>query len=302
MSGPSLAAGGDEAVLAAIGLLTMRREVPAWLVGGAVRDRLLLRPVVDVDVALECGGRTVVALAERLAAEPGWRLCASHPRFGTATLRAPDGSRVDLAGARREIYPAPAALPVVTGPATIEEDLSRRDFTIHAMAVQLGERGPFGALLDPFGGRSDLQTGTLRLLSERSLVDDPTRAFRAVKYAARFGFHPEKAFARRLLLAREAGAFQKLTPDRFRRGFEEALAEPDRGVALQLLRRHRLLDDVLPGWSGATIPEADLLAADAPEARWAALLAPLSPEERRKVGSRLAFPRALRRASGVPLR
>src|SRR5450631_2450983 len=80
-------------------------------------------------------------LAARLGALPGWTLEKTHVRFGTATLRAPGGLRVDVAATRREEYPAPASLPVVTGTTTIEDDLGRRDFTMHAMARRVGRRG-----------------------------------------------------------------------------------------------------------------------------------------------------------------
>ena len=138
--------------LARIGEAAERREMGLWLVGGALRDLLLGRPTKDVDLAVEAGAASALELAGRLAALPGWTLKARHERFGTATLEAPGGLRVDLAATRREEYPAPASLPVVTGTATIDDDLGRRDFTIHAMARRIGKRGLVGATLDPFGG------------------------------------------------------------------------------------------------------------------------------------------------------
>jgi tRNA nucleotidyltransferase (CCA-adding enzyme) len=141
-------------------------------------------------------------------------------------------------------------------------------------------------------------------------VDDPTRALRAIKYAVRFGFRMERAFPRRLAKAREAGAFDALTGDRYRKGIEEILGEERFEEGVRLLLHYRLLDDVLNGWNDrATDREADpeiaskgMKATESVEARWSVLLHPLALDERRAVARRLLFPRKLRRAAGVPLR
>ncbi len=167
-------------------------EAPVYLVGGAVRDLLLGRPRGDVDVVVE---GDAAALAARLGAEP-----ISHDRFGTAKVVL-DGHEVDVAAARRESYPEPGALPLVTPGASIQQDLGRRDFTINAMAVPLqGE----AELIDPHGGRADLEAGLLRVLHPASFTDDPTRALRAARYAARFGFALEPE-TERLLRATDLG-------------------------------------------------------------------------------------------------
>jgi tRNA nucleotidyltransferase (CCA-adding enzyme) len=156
---------------------------PVYLVGGAVRDLLLGRGRADIDVVVE---GDAAALAARLGAEP-----VEHERFATAKVNL-DGHEIDIASARTESYPHPGALPEVAPAATIEADLGRRDFTINAMAIPLGGRAE---LLDPHGGRADLERGQLRVLHERSFIDDPTRAIRAARYAARFGFELEAATA-----------------------------------------------------------------------------------------------------------
>ena len=153
---------------------------PAWLVGGAVRDLLLGAPAVDLDVAVEGDAReTARALAERLDGQ-----VREHERFGTATVRA-DGLVVDLATTRRETYAEPGALPDVQ-PAPLDDDLARRDFTVNAMAAGLAGEA-LGELRDPHGGRYDLETGVIRVLHDRSFLDDPTRLLRAVRYEARLG-------------------------------------------------------------------------------------------------------------------
>jgi tRNA nucleotidyltransferase (CCA-adding enzyme) len=152
---------------------------PVYLVGGAVRDLLLGRGRADIDLVVE-GDAT--ALAARLGAD-----VISHERFGTAKV-ALNGHEVDIATARSESYPEPGALPVVEPGADLAADLKRRDFTINAMAIPL--RGE-SRLIDPHGGQADLATRRLRVLHDDSFADDPTRAIRAARYAARFDFELE---------------------------------------------------------------------------------------------------------------
>lgn len=147
-----------------------------YLVGGAVRDLLLGRGRTDIDLVVE---GDAAALGARLGGE-----VVEHERFATAKVRL-DGHEVDIATARAESYPRPGALPEVEPTAGIAADLARRDFTINAMAIPL-RRDP--ELIDPHRGREDLEAGLLRVLHERSFEDDPTRALRAARYAARFGF------------------------------------------------------------------------------------------------------------------
>ena len=145
-----------------------------WLVGGAVRDLLLGGTRADLDLVVEGDAASVAAL---LGAE-----AKSHERFGTASVSLGE-VRVDVAGARTETYANPGALPDVE-PSALAEDLARRDFTVNAMALPLvGD----AALIDPHGGRADLERGILRILHPRSFEDDPTRALRAARYAARLG-------------------------------------------------------------------------------------------------------------------
>ncbi len=153
---------------------------PVHLVGGSVRDLLLGRGRADIDVVVEGDAG---ALAARLGAE-----AVAHERFATAKVEL-DGHEVDIASARSETYPHPGALPEVAPAAGIEADLRRRDFTINAMAIPL--RGE-PRLIDPHGGRGDLELGLLRALHPRSFADDPTPAIRAARYAARFGFELEQ--------------------------------------------------------------------------------------------------------------
>jgi tRNA nucleotidyltransferase (CCA-adding enzyme) len=177
--------------LAAIGHGAERARGRAWLVGGVVRDVLDGRTDAprDLDVVVEGDG---IAVARALAAAWGGTV-VEHARFLTASVRTGD-RRIDVATARAERYGVRGALPTVV-PAGIREDLGRRDFTINAMAVPL-EPGPW-RILDPFGGRADLVRRRVRVLHPLSFVEDPTRIFRAARYAARLGLVPD-AWTRRV--------------------------------------------------------------------------------------------------------
>ncbi len=200
-----------------------------YLVGGTVRDLLLGEPGFDVDLAVEGDGQ---AFARALAAELGG-LLKPHDAFGTAVVEYGDGERVDVVTARREGYSAPAALPTVE-PSTIEDDLFRRDFTINAMASALA--GPdAGSLVDPFEGRRDLEAKTIRVLHDRSFVDDPTRIFRALRYANRYGFELDEHTAALAREAIEAGLVERLSPARLRDELVLLLDEPRADEAFVLL-------------------------------------------------------------------
>ncbi len=153
-------------------------EQPVYLVGGAIRDGLADFQVDDIDLVIE---GDPVPLARSL--DPGVQV---NDRFGTVNLLI-DGYPVDIAMARTETYARPGALPDVT-PGSLTDDLIRRDFSINAMAIGIEEQAE---LIDPFGGIKDLRSGVLRVLHERSFEDDPTRALRAARYAARLGFDLE---------------------------------------------------------------------------------------------------------------
>jgi tRNA nucleotidyltransferase (CCA-adding enzyme) len=199
---------------------------PTYLVGGAIRDLLLGATVVDVDLAVEGDGpRTARELAARLEGD-----VVPHDRFGTATVRA-GTLQFDLAATRTETYPEPGALPVVT-PASLHDDLRRRDFAINAMAAAL-QGDELGHLLDPQGGCADLDAGAIRILHDRSFIDDPTRLLRAVRYEVRLDFRMDESTEE---LAREAArreALKTVSGPRIRDELVDLLAEhaAPRGVA-----------------------------------------------------------------------
>ena len=194
-----------------------------------MRDLLAGHPVRDVDLVVEGDGVEFArALAQRLRAP-----IRAHERFGTATLTLSAGNRLDVASTRRESYAAPGALPAVAFPASIAEDLARRDFTVNAMALALA---PGRGLVDPYGGRADLAGGVLRALHDASFRDDPTRALRAVRYANRYGFRLDSATGRAMREAAKTGVFARVSGDRLRRELIKILEEPGRASAVRRLR------------------------------------------------------------------
>jgi tRNA nucleotidyltransferase (CCA-adding enzyme) len=222
-------------LLRELGRLADEEGIRLYLVGGVVRDLLLRRRNWDLDLSVEGDG---IAFARLVTNRYGAGL-ALFERFATARLVFPDGLKVDIASARRESYAAPAALPNVAT-ASLEQDLFRRDFTINAMAIQLNE-AQWGALLDPFGGRQDLKNKILRVLHDRSFVDDPTRIFRAIRFAERFEFRIEPNTRRLLVRAANANLVTRLSGSRLANELLSLLNERHPDAAIRRLRRLRLL-------------------------------------------------------------
>jgi tRNA nucleotidyltransferase (CCA-adding enzyme) len=203
-------------------------EQRAWLVGGAVRDLLLGGTRADLDLVVEGDAAAAAAL---LGAET-----KAHERFRTASVDV-GGVRVDVAAARRETYAHPGALPKVE-PAALNDDLARRDFTVNAMALPLSGKAD---LVDPFAGKADLEARTLRVLHPGSFKDDPTRALRAARYAARLDLSLEPETAKLL----EGANLTAVSEDRVNAELGRLLAEERAPEALELLARWGLagIDD-----------------------------------------------------------
>jgi len=193
-----------------IGEIAEGRGQNVYLVGGVVRDLLLGVKNLDIDVSVEGEG---IEFARELAQQlTGW--VKAETRFGTAIVTFRGLPKVDVATCRREYYHSPGALPEVIS-SSIKNDLYRRDFTINAMAVKLNP-AKIGELVDFFGGRSDLKKGIVRTLHDRSFLDDPTRIFRAVRFAVRYNFCIETYTESLIKEATERAIFSDLTIERVR--------------------------------------------------------------------------------------
>ncbi|MGQ0812377.1 MAG: CCA tRNA nucleotidyltransferase [Nitrospiraceae bacterium] len=224
------------ALLKEIGARADGMGCTAFVVGGLVRDLLLGIPNLDVDITVEGDG---IAFARAIGLRQGARVKA-HERFGTAVVTWPDGFKLDVATARVESYHHPGALPVVKF-GSIQEDLSRRDFSINTLAIRLNAHS-FGHVIDLHGGLRDLRRGIIRVLHDHSFLDDPVRILRAIRLEQRLGFclHPD---TRTLLVeAVRANMFNRLSGRRLLDELMRLLseAEPFQGLArvgrLDLLR------------------------------------------------------------------
>ena len=193
------------------GEMAQRRGQKLYLVGGVVRDLLLGRGNFDLDLVVE---GDAIALARELAEGKQCKL-TTHHRFGTAKL-CWNGWSADIATARSETYAKACALPTVN-PSTIRDDLFRRDFTINAMAVELNP-GFYGQLLDLYGGLADLEKKLIKVLHDRSFIDDATRIWRAIRYEQRLDFQLEPLTLE--LVKRDVGYLKKVSGDRLRHELE----------------------------------------------------------------------------------
>ena len=182
-------------LLMRIGQIADRDDIPAYLVGGAVRDFLLERRTTDLDF-VTVGPGSGIRLAEAVADDLGGTSVHVYPKFGTAAIRIPldgdagDEARVlEFVGARKESYRSESRKPIVEE-GTLDDDLRRRDFTVNAMATSLDPEH-FGDLIDPFDGLGDLKKRILRtpLDPEETFEDDPLRMIRAARFAAQLQFH-----------------------------------------------------------------------------------------------------------------
>ncbi|MFZ6017030.1 MAG: CBS domain-containing protein [Nitrospirota bacterium] len=199
----------------------------AYLVGGSVRDLLRGEENLDIDIVIEGDGIVFARIfGERLNAK-----VRTHQRFGTAQVIT-DKLRLDIATARTEYYESPAALPKVEI-SSIKKDLYRRDFTINTLAIKLNPKD-FGLLIDFFGGQRDLREKTIRVLHNLSFIEDPTRAFRAIRFSERFGFKISKHTENLIKSAIKMSLFERLSGSRL---YEELLLSFNETEPVKTLKR-----------------------------------------------------------------
>jgi len=215
------------------------REVAAekglrpFLVGGPVRDLLLGRHVIDIDLTLEDGAP---ALARSLAKKVEGRV-RSFPQFLTYKVTTEGLPEIDIATARKERYRAPGALPTVTE-GKLKDDLLRRDFSINAIAMDLRD----SSLHDPANGERDLQERLIRVLHDKSFIDDPTRIFRAIRLATRLAFTVENKTFELMAEAIASGAFETVSKERLWRELFLAMDEETAPRVVAELRNSGALD------------------------------------------------------------
>jgi poly(A) polymerase len=215
--------------------------MPCYVIGGFVRDKILGRATQDADIV--CVGDGI-----RLARETAKRFnpppyVSYFKNFGTAHIKA-DGLEIEFVGARRESYRYHSRKPDVE-PGTLEDDLNRRDFTINALAVSLNQED-YGKLIDPFGGRNDLQKKIIRTPLDplQTFSDDPLRMMRAVRFAAQLNFTIEKTTFR--AIADNAYRISIVSQERITDELNKILMTEKPSVGFDLLYRSGLLHVIFP--------------------------------------------------------
>jgi tRNA nucleotidyltransferase (CCA-adding enzyme) len=271
----------------------MRSGLPLYIVGGFVRDLLLDLPAVDLDLVVEGDATT---LANALVAKYGGKVTL-HYRFGTAqwflpeTISSIENSTLDLISSRTETYQHPAALPTVHLGRLID-DLRRRDFSINSLALRLDGKH-FGELRDDLGGVDDLRHGLVRILHPHSFIDDPTRIFRAIRYAERYGFQISPETLELIPPARKW--LRKLSAKRLRHELDLILDEDNAASMLMRLKELDVFTEIHPAltWNQSInsrvkkamrVPAEDRLAFG-----WMLWLMHLSHHELELIESRLHF-------------
>ena len=213
-----------------------------YLVGGVVRDLLLnKKPNFDLDLVVE---GDAVALAQQLAEIIKAKI-TTHPRFMTAKLTWGDFS-VDFTTARSETYAKPGALPTIK-PSSIEDDLFRRDFTINAIAICLNT-SRYGKLIDDCSGQSDLEQRLIRVLHEKSFIDDATRIWRGLRYEQRLDFQLEDTTLQ--LLKRDMPMLDTISGDRIRYELECIFGEAEPEKTLRRADELGVLKGLHPALKG----------------------------------------------------
>jgi tRNA nucleotidyltransferase/poly(A) polymerase len=225
-----------------IGTYAKKLGLQAWIVGGAVRDFYLNRPTEDIDLTFDKMQDSIAGFCIKQWGGEKQKFA----QFGTFQVCLKNGYKLDLARLRTETYERPGVLPQVSFTTGIKQDLFRRDFTVNAWAVSISPDS-FGKSVDPYGAKKDIETGRIRILHENSFLDDPTRMYRAVRFAGRFGW---KLAPKTERLLREAvdQEYPLLLSSRLRLAKEliKILQEPNAKRIFELMDKYDLLKFIYP--------------------------------------------------------
>jgi len=231
---------GITTMLKDLGEIADELDLNAYLVGGLVRDVVLKRENLDVDIVIEGDG---IQFAKAFADHSGAK-ARMYPKFGTAVVIMPDGFKLDIATARIEHYESPAAPPEVML-SSLKRDLFRRDFTINTLAVHLN-KAHYGTLVDHFGGMRDIKERSIRVIHNLSFVEDPTRILRAIRFEQRFGFKIGKLTESLIQNAIDIHCFENLSGQRFFLELKLMLMEEDPIKIIERMNGFTLLRYISP--------------------------------------------------------
>jgi len=227
-------------LLKRVGAIGKDMGCKVYLIGGTVRDLFLHKENLDIDIVIE---GDAILFGEKLAHELHG-IIISHKRFGTCTVTTPEYIKIDFASARREIYAKPAALPTVEF-SSFRDDLERRDFTVNAMAISLNE-ADFGDLIDFFDGVGDMEKKRIKVLHNKSFVDDPTRILRGIRLEKRLGFTIEPHTANLMRKSIEKEIYKRVKEPRLRDEIMLLLKEKEPFRIIKRMNEFRALKIVHP--------------------------------------------------------
>lgn len=228
-------------ILKEIGARADALKIKAWIVGGSVRDFYLGLDTQDIDITVDGDAGK---LAEFCVKKWGGKK-EKFNDFGTYRVSLERGLKLDFVRARREVYPAPSALPKVS-PSGIKEDLFRRDFTANAWARGILPQN-FGESYDPFSAQKAIDGGYIKILHDKSFEDDATRMYRAVRFAGRFGWKVEKNTQRLLKIAVKEEYPLLLSRERIRTELIKILEEKKLKEIFKLMDSYGLSGFIYPG-------------------------------------------------------
>jgi tRNA nucleotidyltransferase (CCA-adding enzyme) len=224
-----------------------------FLTGDAVRDLTSGHAVRDLEVVVHENALKLRKTIEKL----GGSVWGGDESSRTLYLCFPGRVRVDLVSACRVEYPKPGK--AVYHPASIQEELRHRDFTANAMAISLNE-GSYGLLIDPMNGAADIESRTLRLVSNYGFLEDPSFLIRVTRYMARLGWEMDSRTRARYMNAREEGVIEQLSVLAQRRELEQIGYEDEGLKVLQSLEAEGWMELLFPAWTSAKVDEEGLAA------------------------------------------
>ena len=223
-----------------LGELADELGVNLFLVGGVVRDLMLRRPNLDIDIVVEGDG---IALARAYSNAYAGR-CHCHEPFRTAVILTKEGHKLDIASTRMEYYDAPATLPKIEK-SSLKVDLYRRDFTINTLVVSLNRKS-YGEMRDYFGAGRDLKEHSIRVLHNLSFVEDPTRIFRAIRFEQKFAFSIGRQTLHLIHNAIKIGFVRRLSGFRILHELKLICAESDPLPIFARIKELKLWREIFP--------------------------------------------------------
>ncbi|CAN5659578.1 hypothetical protein BH10ACI4_BH10ACI4_13250 [soil metagenome] len=244
----------QQAALLAVREIARAKGLTVFLVGGAVRDLTSGSPVRDLDVVVQGNALKIKKDLEKV----GGIYSGENDLLQSLYFRFPGGARIEIGSTLSVTFPKPGKMSVK--PATILEDLRRRDFTANAMALSLNE-GSYGLLMDPLNGVADIENRELRLVSNYGFIEDPVRMIRAARYMARLGWTMEERTQGRYETGKQEGYISAMSD--VQRGYEteEIFHEEDPLRVLRRLEHEGWMKDLFPALSStkANVPELEKL-------------------------------------------